>query len=147
MATKYYPKPHPVTLIHQIYRMSCRHPGFHVKSHYRQHAATWVGTIRPTPMSNEYVIEIELSLGHRPRIRVLEPVLEIRDGATCLPHYFAENESLCLHEAHEWNSLCYVADCIVPWASLWLYFYEVWFLTGSWEGGGTHPNKPEHQAA
>jgi hypothetical protein len=37
-----------------------------------------------------------------------------------------------------------VADYIIPWISCWLYFYEVWLATGTWIGGGTHPEKPEH---
>jgi hypothetical protein len=146
METRYYPKPHRVTLDQQIYRMSCQHPGFKIKAYLRQRAVTWVGRIRPTPMSDEYTIAIELTVGYRPKVRILEPVLRIRDGASCLPHYYTESGTLCLHEAHEWSSLLNVADCIVPWASLWLYFYEVWFITGSWEGGGTHPDKPEHKA-
>jgi hypothetical protein len=103
--------------------------------------------MRSTPLSTEYTVAIELSVGLLPKVRILRPALKIRDGASCLPHFYTESGTLCLHEAHEWNSLLYVADCIVPWTSLWLYFYEIWFLTGSWEGGGTHPNKPEHQAA
>ena len=30
-------------------------------------------------------------------------------------------------------------ETIVPWASLWLYYYEVWHATGEWLGGGEHP--------
>ena len=40
----------------------------------------------------------------------------------------------------------YVADFIPPWVSTWLYFYEVWYATGNWHGGGTHPDKPEHRS-
>lgn len=146
MATKYQPKPHGLTLDQQIYRMRCLHPGFEVEAHQRQRSVVWVGTIRPTPMSEEYTVAIEFAVGFRPKVRVLKPTLKIREGATCLPHYYTESSALCLHEIHEWSSVLYVADCIVSWAGLWLYFYEVWFLTGSWEGGGTHPDKPEHQA-
>jgi hypothetical protein len=33
----------------------------------------------------------------------------------------------------------YIADTIVPWAALWLVFYEYWLATGLWLGGGEHP--------
>jgi hypothetical protein len=40
----------------------------------------------------------------------------------------------------------FLADTVVPWTSEWLFFYEVWHATGLWLGGGTHPNRPEHQS-
>jgi len=147
MATRFNPKPRGLTLVEQMFRMSTLRPEFRVKLHQRQRSVTWVGKIRPAPMSNEYTVQVELTIGLRPKVKVLNPELKVRDGATCLPHYYPEDKSLCLHQAHEWNSLFSVADCIVPWTAFWLYFYEVWFFTGSWEGGGTHPVKPEHRAA
>jgi hypothetical protein len=37
-----------------------------------------------------------------------------------------------------------IAATIVPWLSLWLYYYEVWLATGAWEGGGiSHEPKLE----
>ena len=34
-----------------------------------------------------------------------------------------------------------IALTIVPWLSLWLFYYEVWRATGTWYGGGTHPTE------
>lgn len=98
-------------------------------------------------MSDEYTVSVTLTHHLRPVVKVLKPQLRIRKGAICLPHFYPHDNSLCLHEMHEWKSTYFVADCIIPWASLWLYFYEIWLITGSWEGGGTHPDKPEHQSA
>jgi hypothetical protein len=28
---------------------------------------------------------------------------------------------------------------IVPWAALWLFFFEEWLATDEWKGGGVHP--------
>ncbi len=36
-----------------------------------------------------------------------------------------------------------LADTILPWASLWLFYYEVWLATGEWVGGGEHPGERE----
>jgi hypothetical protein len=36
-----------------------------------------------------------------------------------------------------------LADTIIPLASLWLFYYEVWFATGEWLGGGEHPGEHE----
>lgn len=32
---------------------------------------------------------------------------------------------------------------IVPWTSLWLYFFEDWLATDEWKGGGKHPAEDE----
>lgn len=134
-----------LTLDQQIYRMRCVRPEFEMTMHCRQTSVTWVGPIKPTPMSDEYTVSIFHKPGLPPVVKVLQPLLRIREGATCLPHFYNHDHSLCLHEAHEWKRTDFVADCI-PWTSLWLYFYEIWLITGSWEGGGTHPEKPEHQS-
>lgn len=143
---RFHKAPQHLTLDQQIYRMRCVRPEFEMTRHYRQTSVTWVGPIKPTPMSDEYRVSISLRPGFRPVVKVLQPPLRIREGATCLPHFYPHDNSLCLHEAHEWKSTHFVADCIIPWTSLWLYFYEIWLITGSWEGGGTHPEKPEHQS-
>ncbi|SJM35583.1 conserved hypothetical protein [Mesorhizobium delmotii] len=28
---------------------------------------------------------------------------------------------------------------IVPWTSLWLFYFEDWLTDGEWRGGGEHP--------
>jgi hypothetical protein len=33
----------------------------------------------------------------------------------------------------------YIHESIVPWTSLWLYYYEIWHATGEWLGGGHDP--------
>jgi hypothetical protein len=32
-----------------------------------------------------------------------------------------------------------IADSVVPWASEWLFFYEIWLPSGEWHGGGEWP--------
>ena len=32
-----------------------------------------------------------------------------------------------------------IAETIVPWASEWLFYYEIWKGTGEWYGGGDWP--------
>jgi hypothetical protein len=53
-----------------------------------------------------------------------------------LPHFNPDN-TLCLyHSAKEWTPAMYLAETIVPWASEWLFHYEIWKGTGEWRGGG-----------
>jgi hypothetical protein len=33
-----------------------------------------------------------------------------------------------------------ISDTIVPWAVLWLYYFEDWLATDEWKGGGKHPD-------
>jgi hypothetical protein len=55
-----------------------------------------------------------------------------------------QQESLCLFnpEKREWNPEQRLGDTILPWACIWLYFYEIWLATGDWKGGGDHPIPP-----
>lgn len=57
-----------------------------------------------------------------------------------IPHLYP-NGSLCLYypDYNEWHANDSWADSIIPWTSLWLYFFELWIATGEWLGGGIHP--------
>lgn len=39
-----------------------------------------------------------------------------------------------------------IANTIVPWAVEWLFFYEVWLVTGEWGGGGEWPPRSDQTA-
>ena len=130
----------------QVYRMGVLWPGLALRRRVRQIEAVWVGEFRPSPMSVNYRVSVCYRPRWYPEVRVVSPKLELREGATSLPHVNGDG-SLCLHVQEEWQTWMFVADYFVPWISSWLYFYEIWFATGFWVGGGTHPAKPEHRAA
>lgn len=91
--------------------------------------------LQPTAMSRAYWIRIFYIQGLRPKIFVKYPVLKNVPGEV-LPHFNPDN-SLCLyHSAKEWTPDMYLAETIVPWASEWLFHYEIWRGTGEWRGGG-----------
>lgn len=70
---------------------------------------------------------------HRPRVKVIDPVLETRPNES-LPHIYP-GEELCLYYPGGFEgSQHFIADTIIPWTSEWLYFYEHWMSTGSWLG-------------
>jgi hypothetical protein len=54
-----------------------------------------------------------------------------------------DQERLCLYRPHrrEWTPAMMIANTIIPWISEWLYFYELWLVTGEWLGGGEHPSR------
>ena len=106
--------------------------------------------MRPSTISKEYEIRIDYSLNHgfgeRPNVFVLSPKLMTREGAERLPHVFKENE-LCLfmRKYREWDDGMFISDTIVPWAVGWLFFYEMWHITGEWHGEGEHPDLKESE--
>lgn len=96
------------------------------------------GIIKPTPLSREYTIRISYIIGNFPVVEIINPKLD--KVSSKLPHVYKDN-NLCLFypKNKEWTKYDYIADKIIPWTSLWLYYYEVWKITGKWEGGGKHP--------
>ncbi|MDR3529296.1 MAG: hypothetical protein P4L90_01880 [Rhodopila sp.] len=59
-----------------------------------------------------------------------------------LPHVYSESPiRLCLYlpSSGEWHGGLLIANTLVPWAALWLYFFEEWLVSDDWKGGGVHP--------
>jgi hypothetical protein len=125
-----------LTPAEQACSLKVKFPSFRILS-MRNHLRC-VGTLKPTPASDTYTVEIAYSVPKRPRVRVLRPELRLAAGRSKLPHVFEGNE-LCLHVAGDWRADQQIAEFIVPWISLWLAFYEFWVLTGEWLGGGHEP--------
>jgi hypothetical protein len=101
----------------------------------------WKGSIKPSPLSNSYDIRLEYKKGMHPNIYVINTTLTLYPGETELPHiYNTKNQWLCLYyrKDREWKSSMYIADTIIPWASEWLFYYEIWLSTGKWRGEGIH---------
>jgi hypothetical protein len=105
---------------------------------------TAVGDLVPSPLSATYTVRIALQGGGRPEVRVVSPELKARDDGGQIPHMYGQ-ERLCLYLpwAGQWTAEKPIAVTIVPWASMWLYFYEVWRATGEWLGGGVEPGENE----
>ena len=124
-------------LIKQRERMSSRHPQFAVK-HYSSRRIVWEGIVQPTPLSEDYRARIEYNFNCHPVVRILSPALQLVPGASELPHTYKDDD-LCLYypKNGEWRSEFMIADYIVPWITMWLFFYEIWLATGEWRGGGT----------
>jgi hypothetical protein len=105
---------------------------------------TSVGHVQPSPLGATYKVEIRYKVGKRPEVRVLEPALVCREDADRIPHMFGQ-ECLCLYfpPANEWSGEMSLGHAIIPWISLWLYYYELWHATGEWLGGGHEPELTE----
>lgn len=128
----------PLTPAQQAYFLTLVYPQFHLRG--LRNVLRAVGCLQPTPNSDQYTIEIEYRDGRRPRVTVLKPKLRLAPGKTKLPHVFRDDD-LCLHLPGEWRPEMRIAEYIVPWISLWLFFYETWLITGEWLGGGHEPSE------
>jgi hypothetical protein len=110
----------------------------------RQRSIVWEGPWRPSELGDVYTVRISYTQGLRPRIAVVQPTLALAAGKKELPHIYSGQEDICIHRPEEWHKGMVIADTIMPWLSQWLYFFEIWAITGKWFGKGTHPNLPQH---
>lgn len=142
-----------LSVTEQLQYMKLAHPQF--KSHPiknkktrkyipKSSAIVWVGEIQPTKLSRKYQARIEYRIGKSPKINIISPKLELFEGARKLPHIYSDG-SLCLYTPAngEWHEGKKIADTIIPWISLWLFYYEAWLITGQWFGDGTEPSSNE----
>tara|TARA_R110002051_G_scaffold114925_5_gene187893 strand:+ start:7474 stop:7953 length:480 start_codon:yes stop_codon:yes gene_type:complete len=102
--------------------------------------------LQPTDISEKYRIMVIYKQNIQVQVFVINKKLEIAANRTKLPHvYDSKRQQLCLYspKRNEWNGFNYIVDTIIPWASEWLYYYELWLPEGKWYGGGhdEYPNE------
>jgi hypothetical protein len=110
----------------------------------------WEGTLRPICQPCRVRIlyfqrrqfEEWFLSNHYVSVTVIDPLIgpDPRGMGEAVPHIYGYRRSpdrpaLCLydHRYGEWYPDEYIADTIVPWAIEWLFYCEVWLLTG--DGG------------
>ena len=101
--------------------------------------------LQPTPESVEYTLKIRATVGSKiVGIYPVEPKIGRIINGKKVPHMYKDG-SLCLFypEYCEWNYADSWAETLIPWASLWLFYYELWLQTGEWLGGGIHCGKKQ----
>jgi len=98
-----------------------------------------LGALTPAEYTATYELLIDHQIGKPPLVYVARPRLQLVEGQA-LPHVYSLN-TLCLFLGnHEWHESLPIADTLVPWASEWLLFYELWLASGGkWFGEGEHP--------
>lgn len=143
MAHKKFSKP-KLPIAAQVDAMKRCFPNFNLT--WEGKVAVWVGEIFPTTLSQSYKVKVTYALGLSPDCYVLSPKLRSRSNGQKIPHTYTEN-CLCLYlpNSGEWTPQMFIANTIIPWASLWLFYYEIWQATGEWLGGGKHPELQSSQ--
>lgn len=97
------------------------------------------GKLRPHHFCDEYVFEVRYRVNFSPNITILYPKLRTRDGEPKPPHTYDPDQPCVFRPSVDWSSEMYLADTVIPWLAMWLFFYEIWLATGEWIGEGEHP--------
>jgi hypothetical protein len=109
----------------------------------------WRCSVAPTPVSRSYDLRIDYRQGETPRTYIDSPNLVALAEGRRLPHVYEQQQPtrLCLYlpGTGEWTPALRLDQTIVPWATLWLYFFEDWLVSGDWKGGGKHPDPRTHR--
>ncbi|MDE3838759.1 hypothetical protein C0966_05110 [Bacillus methanolicus] len=112
----------------QNFAISKKFPSFRLFKDSHQNIY-WIGKLQPSEKSPIYTVKIQYD-PYQPKVFVLEP--EILRSA---PLRYGDN-SLCLYHPND-NSYrpdMLISDTLIPWASEWLYFYNIWLEEGVWWG-------------
>jgi len=137
-------------MIHPIRTLSIREQGAWMRHHYPRFKTTVTsrtlrsaGLLQPTPTSRSYEVIIFYEAGEN--LGAFVQGLRTRADAKRIPHTYGPDQPCLFYPpGREWRSEMTIATTIIPWLSLWLYYYEVWLATGGWEGGGVdHEPKSE----
>lgn len=110
-------------------------------------AVTWIGDLRPSPLSHLYRVRIVHLAGYCPKVWVVNPKLQTREGKRA-PHLYPAGNLCLFHPKTDgrWDDSKLIADTLLPWTAEWLLHYEVWLATGVWQGGG-HGFEKDREAA
>lgn len=96
----------------------------------------------PTALSRTYQLRIDYRQGRVPHVFVEDPDLVRLAEGRHLPHVYEQRPTrLCLYlpRAREWSGWMRIDQTTVPWAVLWLFYFEEWLESDKWKGGGEHP--------
>lgn len=112
--------------------------------------SAWEGELRPISQSHRVRITDHRGLddgrivfvGRWPSVRLLTPINpRAKTPDKPVPHIYGRHDDprgtdLCLfHPAsRDWTDGMLLAESIVPWAAEWLFYYEMWHVTGMWGG-------------
>ena len=99
------------------------------------------GEIQPCPECDIYRVQITLTKGGVPRVKILSPEIEPQSAI----HVYS-NGTLCLfdHRDQPWMTDDNLHEKIIPWTAEWLVYYELYKLDGKWLGPeAPHGNGPK----
>ena len=141
MANKDYIPKKKIRLFDQMMTLRATYPS--ASCELRNGTLSWLGKVRPTPLSREYTVVLTYSDSQVPKVWVVGEELQKLDHPSFPHKYDVDPENnmvrICLYRYREFTKDKFLANTIIPWTVEWLYFYEIWLATGIWCGGGEHP--------
>lgn len=89
------------------------------------------GEIQPTSDCDKYKVKIEFFPGRQPQVFIKSPDLPRNNEI----HVYNEG-FLCLFDPSEtyWKDTLKMSEYTIPWLVEWILYYELWKITGKWEG-------------
>ena len=131
-----FPKSGAISIALQDFHIRGRFPGFIAT--VRPGSGIWQGILQPRDVSPAYHVVVQYTIARvPPKVTVTQPKLRPN------PHLYPDG-SLCLYWPKEWtwSRREIIAETILPWAAVWLLYYELWLDTGEWLGPSSHdPHK------
>ena len=129
--------PNVIHLFNQMKSIKTNFPQFEVK--IKKDKLNVSGEIQPSPLHSNYEFTLVYQYGRAPKIHIVSPKLKERANGEKIPHVYSENRP-CLYypKSNEFFHDMMLSETIIPWLALWLYFYEIWLITGEWLGEGIH---------
>jgi len=126
------------SIVQQVNAIRTKYPTWKVS--FNSFELKALGILQPTSRSEAYTVEIKFHILKPIQVRVISPILSKNEKGENIPHMYSQ-ENLCLYmpKYDEFTRKMYISDTIIPWISLWLYYYEIWHTTNEWLGGGEHP--------
>lgn len=89
------------------------------------------GELQPIDAVNKYKVEIRMRPNRKPVVRITSPKIIPSSKI----HTYSDG-SLCLYYPADmvWKSTTLIADYTIPWIVEWILYYEIFQITGKWEG-------------
>ena len=113
-----------IPILSQVQKMRELFPHFLVtKQSYSQ--VIWEGRLSPGLEMDEHLVRVIYKIGKHPKVFV--PSWDKK-----CKHRF-EDGSLCLYyckDKKNWHPMEFIAKTIIPWSSQWLFFNELYNITG-----------------
>ncbi len=129
-----------ISLALQYYNLQNEYPDMKIILHNNKIKCQF--SVTPTPLSKTYNIFMYYNGNSKPRVFLYgDNVLKI--DCPDFPHIYDKNidkcrAELCLYYGKEWTREKLISETIIPWIIEWLVHYEIWLVTGKWNGGGRH---------
>lgn len=147
MANKYFKKPKNVAI--QLLNLKSKYECLDSKLGIGK--LIWKQRVRPSELSRTYDITVKYN-GKIPEVYLYNQGIMTKEDEY-IPHCFRrhyknkedEYVKLCLYypRYNEWSNDMFLSETVIPWTIDWLYYYELWRITGKWLGGGIEHEKDE----